>query len=158
MRHRRYRQPASDVFEENVKRLIAFLSLLAMGSLAACDAVGDGTRESCVGPYTGTFEVESRDEGPLEGRILAYFGQPNSQTPMPELELSLTFDTETEIVIPDTRVLTDVTETGDVANRGGNFEFVGTFNLDDCEASGTWSGAPIFTNGTWRLSIGHSAY
>lgn len=141
-----------------MKRLIAFVSLFVMGSLAACSPVGDGTRESCVGPYTGTFTVDSRDEGPLEGRILANFAAPNVNTVEPELELTLTIDTETSIVIPDQRVLADVTETGDVAQRSGSIDLVGTFNLDDCEASGTWSADPIYLDGTWQLSSGHSAY
>ncbi len=141
-----------------MKRLIAFVSLFAMGSLAACSPIGDGTRDSCVGPYTGTFEVDSRDEGPLEGRILANFAAPSLTAEVPVLEFNLTIDTETSIVIPEQRVLADVTETGEVAEQSGSFDFMGTFNLDDCEASGTWSAAPIYTNGTWRLTTGHSPY
>jgi hypothetical protein len=141
-----------------VKRLIAFLSLFAMASLPACSPIGEGTRESCVGPYTGTFEVTSRDYGPLEGRILANFAAPDVQTVEPALNFTLTFDTETAEDIPDMPQVGNVAETGEVTRRSGSFDFEGTFNLDDCEASGTFSADPIYTDGTWRISNGHSAY
>lgn len=141
-----------------MKRLIAFVSLFAMGSLAACSPIGDGTRDSCVGPYTGTFEGDSTEDGPVEGRILANFAPPNLMTNVPEFEFSLTFDNETSSDVPDQRVVLDVTETGDVAERSGFFAFTGTFDFDDCEVSGTWSGGAIYSNGTWRLTTGHSAY
>jgi hypothetical protein len=126
-----------------------------MGALAACTPVGDGTRESCVGPYTGTFEVDVMDIGPVKGRILARFEAPNVQTVEPELELDLTFDNET---IMPMGVLADVSEAGEVVRRQGSFDWEGTFNFDDCEASGTFSSDPFYTNGTWRLTTGYSAY
>lgn len=128
-----------------------------MGLLAACDPIGDGSLESCIGPYTGTFEVDSRSRGPLEGRILAYFGQPNAETP-PQLDLTLTFDSEAADDIMDTPAYAGVAETGDVTTREGNIQIMGTFDFDDCKASGTWGAGDIYTNGTWRLSTGHSAY
>jgi hypothetical protein len=142
-----------------MKRLLAFVSLCAMASLAACSPIGDGTRESCTGPYTGTFKVDSGDQGTLEGRILASFGDLDMQmTPEPELQLLLTYDTDTGMALPDVRVTADVMEDGAVTNRGGIYDLVGTFNLDDCEASGTWGAGEFLTNGTWRLDSGHSAY
>jgi hypothetical protein len=122
-----------------------------MGSLAACTPIGDGTRESCVGPYTGTFKADSA-EGALEGRILAYFGQPNVQTEEPELELTLTFDTETSIEIPDRLLEAAVAESGDVTSLSNNFEIDGTFDFEDCKPSGSWEGS-AFSNGTWELSF-----
>lgn len=142
-----------------MKRLIALLSLLAMASLAACNPIGDGTRESCVGPYTGTFEITSREEGPLEGRALGQFEAPDVDTAAPVLRLDLTFDTETEEEILGMFALGDVSETGDVTTGAlSTFDIEGTFNFDDCEASGTFSAGAVYTDGTWRISIGHSAY
>lgn len=142
-----------------MKRLIAVLSLFAMGSLAACSPIGEGTRESCVGPYTGTFEITSRDYGPVEGRILAEFAALDVEMVEPVLSFTLTFDTETAEEIPDMPMGGNVAETGEVTTRtGSTFDIEGTFNLDDCEASGTFSAGAVYTDGTWQISIGHSAY
>ncbi len=135
-----------------MKRLIAFVSLFAMGSLAACSPIGDGTRESCVGPYTGTFEVNSSEYGPVEGRILARFEAPDVETVEPELEIDLTFDTDPSDLIIPMGLLMDVSETGDLTRRQGSFDWLGTFDFDDCEASGTFSAGEFYTDGTWRLS------
>lgn len=155
MGHRGYRPPATDAVEDNVKRLIAFVSLFAVGFLAACSPVGDGTRESCVGPYTGTFEVDTRDFGPVEGRILANFAAPNVRTEEPQLDLDLIFDTDPADQIIPMGLLFDVSDAGELTQREGTLVWVGTFNFDDCEASGTFAAEPFYTDGTWRLTTEH---
>lgn len=166
LRHQRYGEPASDAVEDNVKRLIGFVSLCAMVPLMACTAIGDGTRDSCVGPYVGTFEVVSSVDGPLEGRVLGFFGLPDrspDETPeeaaalQPTLSLTLTFDTETEMPIMDQSARSNVSEAGEIVSDGA-FDFVGTFDFDDCTASGTWTAGNFYTDGKWRISTGHSAY
>lgn len=134
-----------------MKRLLVFVSLFAMAPLAACSPVGDGTRESCIGPYTGVFTVETAEEGALEGRILADFSVPTVQDQEPLLELILTFDTETSIEIPDRLLEAAVAESGEVTSLSNNFEITGTLDFEDCEASGSWEGS-VFSNGTWKLS------
>lgn len=134
-----------------MKRLLAFVSLLAMAPLAACKPVGDGTRESCIGPYLGVFTADTAEEGVLEGRILADFSIPTVQDQEPVLELILTFDTETSTVIPDRLLNAAVAESGEVTSLSNNFEIGGTFDFEDCTASGSWEGA-AFSNGTWTLS------
>jgi hypothetical protein len=138
-----------------VKRLIVFLAICALWSLSSCGG-GDGTRESCVGPYTGTFAVELNGT-PLEGRLLAYLGPREAADPASLLDFRLTVETETTESVLE-RIVADVDDTGAVAPETSGIDLTGSFDFDACEASGTWGAGAIYTNGTWRLSSGHTAF
>jgi hypothetical protein len=138
-----------------VKRLISFAAVFALWPLASCGG-GDGTLESCVGPYTGTFTVDT-ELGKLEGRILARLGLEDVTATEPQLDFRFTFDTETETEIPEMAGAAQVSDAGEVS-PGMGFDLVGNFDFEACEASGTWTEGTLFTNGTWRLSSGHSAF
>jgi hypothetical protein len=141
-----------------VKRLIAFVSICALWPLASC-GVGEGTFESCVGPYTGRFQVDLQGTGTLEGRLLAYLGPFEVDDPPDRLDMRLTLDTETTAqVVP--LIISNVSDTGAVAPMTAGIALTGSFDFDSCEASGTWGSAPpatVYTNGTWRLSTDPSA-
>ena len=138
-----------------MKRLIAFVSICALWPLASCG--GGGTLESCMGPYTGTFEVTVNGT-PLEGRLLSYLGSLDvTETMTNGLEFRLTVDTETTEMVQE-RITATVTEDGVVEGTSAGIELTGKFDFDACEASGTWQAGTFYTDGTWRLTSDSTAY
>lgn len=126
-----------------MKRLIVFGSICALLLLASCSP-GEGTIASCTSGYVGTFEgatdtgveVSGAMIGQLDGngKLLTYIS-PNSGG---------NFAGEGQ-----------VDENGDVTSVG-RFVESGTFDFEDCKASGTWVFGAL-GEGTWRLELPDTA-
>ncbi len=116
----------------------AALLLCAAGTLwtsQGCDTAGGDGVSSCAGSFTGTYT------GSEEGLV--------SATLTPEGMLEATFVRSG--TGPD-RDLTGgmVDAMGMVTTSTGSYQATGSFNLDDCTATGNWT--RDMDSGTWTLN------
>lgn len=130
-------------------------AVLLGGLLAACGGIGEGTLDSCFGPYAGTFTgdrqgqltmilrsntgAEERDEDPI---LFATFYDEDDDGNVEITPENQTFNN------PIT-----VTSTGAITGRtgsGNRYSITGQINLEDCTATGDWI---ILGNqtGTWLV-------
>jgi hypothetical protein len=152
-----------------MKRLSVHLSLSIYLSciswlLAACGG-GDGTIDSCVSSYTGTF-TGMGNSGPSDGRILAtvrgLYVTGEGEEAGPVLSYTFVFDTK-----PDSdpsEASQTIIDDGSLMEAGGTgLRLVGSIDLDTCEGSGTWrvgseTNLSFLGAGEWRISIPDSAF
>jgi hypothetical protein len=156
-----------------VKRLSAFVSVslfLSSASwlLAACGG-GDGTIDSCVSTYTGTF-TGMGNSGPSNGRILATmrgaYVNAEGEEAGPVLTYEFTFDSKPDDMgVPAISSASQaIMDDGNLATvTGTGLRLVGSIDLETCEGSGTWrvgseTNLSFLGAGEWRLSIPASAF
>jgi hypothetical protein len=149
----------------NVNRLPTFVSAVSAFIYMSCAALllascggGDGTLDSCISSYTGTFTGMS-DGGPSNGRILAtlrgVYVNKDGEDAGPVLNFQFVFDTK-----PDAMGEPSVSNSsealmadGALVAPGTGFRVMGSMDLETCEGSGTWVGSNFLGSGEWRISI-----
>jgi hypothetical protein len=155
-----------------VKRLSAFMSVSIYLSctswlLGACGG-GDGTLESCVSSYTGSF-TGMGNSSPSNGRILAtmrgVYVNSEGEEAGPVLSYMFVFDSKTdEMGTPSSEASQTILDDGNLMEAGGTgLRLVGSIDLESCEGSGTWrvgseTNLSFLGAGEWRLSIPDSAF
>jgi hypothetical protein len=150
-----------------LNRLFSFVSLsislsCVAWSLAACGG-GDGTIDSCVSSYTGTFTGTS-DDGPSTGRILAvvrgvYVNERGDEAG-PLIEYTFVFDSKPDAMgnVPSSSSSQTLMPDGSLVESGSGLRLTGRVDLDSCEGSGSWQGNAFQGSGEWTIALPDTAF
>ena len=131
-----------------MKRLIVSGSICVLSLLASCSP-GEGTIESCTSAYVGSFEGTITETGVrVTGEMIGQLDGINGKLQILMTSEGLPRDYTGDSMVDDAGSLASAS--------GASVGLDGTFDFDDCAASGNWSLAADAT-GTWRLELPDSA-